>query len=1032
MNQLQKTTIAMAVAQMALMAGGGAAWAQSAPAPQGQVAAAAAPAVAAAAPAAAQDSASTPDQAAAPDASVVVVTGQRGALNSAQKIKQNSDEIVDSIVADDMGKLPDRSVTEALQRVVGVTIDRTMAKGDPEHYSVEGSGVSIRGLSYVRSELNGRDSFSANGGRALNFEDVPPELMAGVDVYKNPSAEQIEGAIGGLVNLRTAMPFDYKGFKSAVSVEDSYSELKKGKPTPSMSVLVSDRWKTPIGDVGALFDLAYSESATRTDAFQVEPYYPRTDVVPGQTVWIPKGAEWRTLDFDRKRTGAYGALQWRPSTEVDSSLTFFKSRYKMQWDEHAIFAQSNPYNIQVSPNATYSASGALLTGTLTDPADSGINFGDDTRSATRNSDTTDISWKLQWRPTSQWTLTSDLQHIRATTNSFDSTVATGVQMPKENIDLTGSIPKLNFDSSDLAYLANPNNYYWAFTMEHMDQSVATEKAWKGDARYVFDDPVLRDVSFGLRLTQRDADTVNSNPSYNWSAITQPWQLGWDITSLAYLGDPRFSGNTNLHSFTNFFNGQVSVPAVVFPNVSLTTGFPGSYATLHNYVNQLCVSGNTCGAWTPATFGTDPAGANDQSESTQAAYSQLRFGFDQLKYPVDGNVGLRYVRTDMTAHGYTVFSSTAPTIPAGYQATGLSVPVIPSFSQAQDFSNVYHNVLPSLNLRMKVSDQLQFRLALAEGMTRPDFTQLQAYTTLSQTATTTNNPANNTVIIDNVNQSGTASGNPMLKPTTSRQLDLTAEWYFAQAGSLTLALFDKQLKDVIINETYNFQIPDAGGAMQNFNTTGPINGAKGRVRGLELAYQQYFDHLPGWASGLGVQANYTFVDSRQDLYKPVYQVYCSGSAGDASNVNLNLNGCDTNGTTSGNLPLENLSRNAYNLTLLYDQGPLSARLAYSWRGKYLQAVNVNGTQGSDGTDTNPSSATYGQHVIAWGLPTWAGAFGQLDASVFYKINQQVSLGFEAQNITNAKYEQLMQQSTGLMGRAWFVSGPRYSAKLQYTF
>ena len=101
----------------------------------------------------------------------------------------------------------------------------------------------------------------------------------------------------------------------------------------------------------------------------------------------------------------------------------------------------------------------------------------DTRSATRNSDTTDISWKLQWRPTSQWTLTSDLQHIRATTNSFDSTVATGVQMPKENIDLTGSIPKLNFDSSDLAYLANPNNYYWAFTMEHMDQSVATENRW---------------------------------------------------------------------------------------------------------------------------------------------------------------------------------------------------------------------------------------------------------------------------------------------------------------------------------------------------------------------------------------------------------------------------------------------------------------------------------------------------------------------------------------------------------------------------
>ena len=103
------------------------------------------------------------------DDQVVVVTGQRASLKSAQTIKKNSDEVVDSIVADDIGKLPDRSVTEALQRVVGVTIDHNFAKGDPEHYSVEGSGVNVRGLTYVRSELNGRDSFSANGGRSLNF-----------------------------------------------------------------------------------------------------------------------------------------------------------------------------------------------------------------------------------------------------------------------------------------------------------------------------------------------------------------------------------------------------------------------------------------------------------------------------------------------------------------------------------------------------------------------------------------------------------------------------------------------------------------------------------------------------------------------------------------------------------------------------------------------------------------------------------------------------------------------------------------------
>src|SRR5439155_11674816 len=210
--------------------------------------------------------------------------------------------VVDSIVADDIGKLPDRSVTEVLQRIVGVTIDHTMAKTDPEHFSVEGSGVTIRGLTYVRSELNGRDSFSANGGRSLNFEDVPPELMAGVDVYKNPSAERIEGAISGLVNLRTALPFDFKGPKGAFSLQSSYATLRE-KASPSFSGLLSNRWKTDLGEFGAMIDLAHSESTTRTDGYQVEPYYPRTDVVAGQTVWIPKGSQWRTLEFDRKRDG---------------------------------------------------------------------------------------------------------------------------------------------------------------------------------------------------------------------------------------------------------------------------------------------------------------------------------------------------------------------------------------------------------------------------------------------------------------------------------------------------------------------------------------------------------------------------------------------------------------------------------------------------------------------------------------------------------------------------------------------------------
>lgn len=973
------------------------------------------------------------EAATAKDPAVVTITGQRAALNSAQQLKKNSDEVVDSIVAEDIGKLPDRSVTEVLQRVPGVTIDRQMSRGDPEHFSVEGSGVSVRGLTWVRSELNGRDSFSANGGRALNFEDVPPELMAGVDVYKNPSAEQVEGGISGLVNLRTALPFDIKGQRISGSVEGTYSELKKGKVNPSGSILYSNRWITGAGEFGALFNFASSESGTRTDAFQVEPYYPRNNLVAGQTVWVPKGAQWRTLEFERERQGAYGALQWKLNNTLKSHVTYFKSKYKMQWDEQAIFSQEGtPYDLQVT-NGTYDANGALLTGVLTNPTNGGINFGDDVRTSTRDSDTTDIAWNIEWRPNDRWTFTSDLQRVKAKTSGFDSTVATGLKMPKETVDLTGDVPRLIFDEADLAYLRDPKNYYWAFTMDHLDRSKAESKAWKGDAKYQFDHPVLRDIRFGVRLSDRDATTVNSNPSYNWVPVSQTWQVGWNIPDLAWLSDPRFQAPTSLHSFNNFFGGGVSVPAVVFPDKSLAQGYPATYEQLHKFHDILCAEQTaaqgwgTCDPWKAAAFGGDnPAGTNDQSEKSKALYTQLRFEFDNLRFPVDGNIGVRYVKTDSTSFGYTVFN---PTFNPGGSPTGSPVPVIAPFAGRQDYENSYHNWLPSLNLRLKATDKLQFRLAFGKAMSRPDFSQLQAYTTLSQnvTSTTTNGVTN----VTGVTHSGEASGNPMLRPITARNLDLTAEWYFAQAGSLTFAVFDKRLKDIIVKQLSTYTLDDAAGNPVTFNVTSPINGARGTARGAEIAYQQYFDFLPGWMSGFGVQANYTYVDSKRKLYSPVFSPYCSGG-NSAANLNLNLNGCDTDGRTFGDLPLEFLSKNSYNFALLYDKGPWSARLAWSWRSKNLMGTNNNGTQGGDGLDTNPASPTFGQRNVAWGLPIWADDYGQLDGGVSYKFNENFRLDFQAQNLTDSKYRQLMTQHIGDKGRAWFVTGPRYSVRLGMSF
>lgn len=241
----------------------------------------------------------------------------------------------------------------------------------------------------------------------------------------------------------------------------------------------------------------------------------------------------------------------------------------------------------------------------------------------------------------------------------------------------------------------------------------------------------------------------------------------------------------------------------------------------------------------------------------------------------------------------------------------------------------------------------------------------------------------------------------------------------------MALFDKELKDVIVKQSATTQLLDGAGNPINFTVTSPVNGAKGHARGIEIAFQRYLDMLPGWLSGFGVQANYTYVDSKTTPYNPVLTAYCAGTSTSASNLNLNINGCDTDGHTFGNLPLINLSKNAYNLALLYDYGPISARLAYSWRSRYLQGVNVNGTNGGDGRLANGTG-------VAWALPTWSDAYGQVDAGITYRLNDHFSVSLEGQNLNNALARQLMQQQIGFMTRGVNYTGRRYSVQASYSF
>lgn len=315
------------------------------------------------------------------DVEEVVVTGMRADLQNAQEIKRNSDTFVDAISADDIGALPDRSVLEAMQRVPGVSIERFAAANDPDHKGVEGSGAVIRGMSQTRSEFNGRDSFTANSGRGLSFQDVPPELMSGVDIYKNQTADMIEGGISGTVSLRTRKPFDQDGRAFSFSADATYADMTE-ELTPTVSFLFSDRWETSAGEFGLLLNASDSNLEASSHGVQIDRYEfrrlsPRTvgeTTFPGfgyvttpytydgtlvtggpnsgtpplnpatdigtQGVLVPNGMNMFMKTDVRDRTGIALATQWESNDDsLLATFQFLRSDATLSWTENAIKSQ---------------------------------------------------------------------------------------------------------------------------------------------------------------------------------------------------------------------------------------------------------------------------------------------------------------------------------------------------------------------------------------------------------------------------------------------------------------------------------------------------------------------------------------------------------------------------------------------------------------------------------------------------------------------------------------------------------------------
>lgn len=930
--------------------------------------------------------AATQDAPQADAAQEIVVTGIRASLQSARNRKRDAEQVVDSITAQDIGALPDRSVSEALQRVPGVTLQRTNENRDPARLSSEGGGVFIRGLSWVRSELNGRDVFSASNGRGLSFEDVSSDLLVGVDVYKNPSADLVEGGIGGIINLRTRKPFDAPGYVFALSGDANYADLRK-KTYWSGNALASGRWQTPLGEMGLLLSYSINNIGNRTDSITAGRYDRGTlttaqdGLAAGTNVYIPAGMGFRRIDWQQKRTAFDGSFQWKPSDTLQLTFEALISKATPHDIEYAV----GDYDTPSSDNSSYKfgSNNELQSGTITNR-----NLNLDTRAGSQDKKTQDFSGNVRWTPNENWSVSADLQYIKSTAKVYSMTAFTGASIPTTiDFDFSGDDPKMTFTPTNSGQsLTNKNDYWWAAAMDHIEDNEAHEWASRADVEYTFtDSDFLKSFRVGGRFTDRNATTRQS--TYNWSILSaQYWQRGNEVylNQTGYAGGTQNAGlpnQTSLISFDNFFRGKVSQPGAGFwfPSASLVQN---GTANAYSYLKSTESNG---WGWTPLSDAYDQnGGTNNQIERTYAGYALLRFGMDQSPLGrFDGNIGVRVIRTENEASG-TPISIAAPTssptlcvvgtpITTGTRA-GQTVNATDcanyaaafkfaggTITQASAGSGSYTDALPSLNLRFFLKDNLQLRLAAAKAIVRPTFAQLNPYVQLgfnfdSVTGIATGVGANGQL----TGFTGSA-GNPNLKPTRSNQFDASIEYYFGRSNSITLAGFYKDISNYIFAGTTK-QTFTSNGQTLTFDVTQQTNGSKGKIKGFELSYTQFFDMLPGALGGLGFSGNYTFVDS-------------SGG----KNTAVNVFDSTQTGNAGLSLPLEGLSKYSYNAALVYEKYGISARAAYNWRSHYLlttSAANLN-------------------------YPVWSESYGQLDASVLYSLNKHIKIGVQGSNLLNSR-------------------------------
>ena len=933
----------------------------------------------------------------APEEDVIVVTGIRASLRQSLEIKKNAQGVVDAISAEEMGKFPDTNLAESLQRITGVSITRDNG---------EGSFVTVRGFGpeYNLVILNGRQmpisSLSGGGGeapnsRAFDFGNLASEGIAAVEVYKSGRVSLPTGGIGSTINILTPRPLDRPGMRGSVAARAVYDSSQNGHNdvTPEFSGIFSHTFADD--RVGILVTGSYQKRKSSTNEASVGwrdgylgsennwgslPNNPQQVNRPGPTdvYQVQQSASYNLNEIDRKRINGQAVLQFRPMDNLTGTLDFTYSQNKVETRNSNVGVWFNFNDVSsewtdgpVAGPIFYSENFAPPDPGCTAPSTNGCNIGKDlsysgslTANRTINKS---LGGNLAWEPFSQLRLELDAHHSTAEskpTNKFGSNMSVGnavMGIVNQTINYEDDLPIINItmapgvDELDPANIVPTGNAFRNAYFKNRLNQAQLKGAWDFDVSF------LDSIDFGVSYVDnkiRSAFGVIQNDT--WGGAGPASDIPDDIFKLVTLPDkfPGVSGHNDpamIQSFYTFdFERMVDLLDSLYGTCSLPTP-----------------AGTPTGEGCLANFSTD----RRITEKTLAPYLQANLLFDLFERPSHLRAGVRYERTKID-------SSALVPVPIGttWGAANEFNLINGTESAFTTIKGKYNEWLPAVDFDVEPIRNVKLRASYSHTITRADYASMQGGLT-----------------VDNLFRVGGGTGrqgNPALLPYKSKNIDLSAEWYYGKESYLSVGYFHKNVSNfistTIVDQTaFNLRTPVGGprynaaiaaGAVTpeqirayiaanypgsviitptqviiqtlpedpllNFEITTPTNSdQKAKIHGWEFNVQHSF-----WNTGIGAILNYTIVN---------------GSATFDNSVPSSV----------FQFALEGLSDSA-NAVLFFDKYGIQARLAYNWRDKFL---------GSSGGGRNPS---------------YVEAYGQLDGSASYEFRKGMTVFIEGINITGS--------------------------------